>query len=56
MNVLGEKLGQTESKKVDILNIKVKLELLGSLRQMDGVYPAYHMNKEHWIRECPQFG
>jgi len=49
MNVPGEKLGLTRNKNVDILNVKVKPEHVGSLRQMEGVYPAYHMNKEHWI-------
>jgi predicted DNA-binding protein (MmcQ/YjbR family) len=23
--------------------------LIGALRQFDGILPAYHMNKEHWI-------
>ncbi|HGF7495811.1 TPA: MmcQ/YjbR family DNA-binding protein [Vibrio cholerae] len=49
MNVPSEKLRLTGNKKVDILNVKVKPELVGSLRQIDGIYPAYHMNKEHWI-------
>ncbi|WP_417884345.1 MmcQ/YjbR family DNA-binding protein [Vibrio rumoiensis] len=49
MNVSGEKLRLIESKKVDILNVKAKPEIVGSLRQMDGIYPAYHMNKEHWV-------
>jgi predicted DNA-binding protein (MmcQ/YjbR family) len=31
------------------MNIKARPELIGSLRQLPGVYPAYHMNKEHWL-------
>nr|WP_250210024.1 MmcQ/YjbR family DNA-binding protein [Morganella morganii] len=23
--------------------------MVGSLRLKDGIYPAYHMNKEHWV-------
>nr|WP_227989346.1 MmcQ/YjbR family DNA-binding protein [Morganella morganii] len=23
--------------------------MVGSLRLKEGVYPAYHMNKEHWV-------
>ena len=34
---------------VDILNVKCIPEMIGSLRQEDGILPAYHMNKEHWI-------
>lgn len=35
--------------KIDIVNIKVPPELVGSLRLQKGIYPAYHMNKEHWV-------
>ena len=24
-------------------------EMIGSLRKDEGILPAYHMNKEHWI-------
>lgn len=43
--VLSEEL----SGKADILNLKVEKLLSGSLRKQKGIYPAYHMNKEHWI-------
>lgn len=34
---------------VDIIDLKVPSELVGSLRLKENIYPAYHMNKEHWI-------
>ncbi len=34
---------------VDVINLKNLPELIGGLRQEEGIYPAYHMNKEHWI-------
>lgn len=34
---------------IDVINLKVRPNLVGSLRLKKGVYPAYHMNKEHWI-------
>ncbi len=34
---------------VEVMNIKTRPELSGALRQLHGVYPAYHMNKEHWL-------
>ncbi|MEX5931833.1 MmcQ/YjbR family DNA-binding protein [Providencia hangzhouensis] len=34
---------------VNIVNLKAAPELIGSLRLKDDIYPAYHMNKEHWI-------
>lgn len=35
--------------KVDVIDLKVRPNLVGSLRLKKGVYPAYHMNKEHWV-------
>ena len=32
-----------------MVNLKLPVELLGSFDASDGVYPAYHMNKHHWI-------
>lgn len=49
MNVSGTKLGLKTEDKVDILEVKVRTEHIGSLRQKDGILPAYHMNKEHWV-------
>lgn len=34
---------------VDIIDLKAAPEIIGSLRLKDGAYPAYHMNKEHWV-------
>ena len=34
---------------VDVVNLKLPTELFGSFGAAEGVYPAYHMNKLHWI-------
>lgn len=34
---------------VDVVNLKLPTEMFGSFGAADGVYPAYHMNKLHWI-------
>ncbi len=34
---------------VDVVNLKLPTEMFGSFGKADGVYPAYHMNKLHWI-------
>ncbi|MCW2479552.1 MmcQ/YjbR family DNA-binding protein [Candidatus Symbiopectobacterium sp. NZEC135] len=49
MRVPGTTLGLKTEDDVDILDVKVRPERIGSLRQKDGIFPAYHMNKEHWI-------
>lgn len=49
MNVPKEKLGLTGEGQVDILDVKCHPSKTGSLRQMEGILPGYHMNKEHWV-------
>ncbi len=34
---------------VDVINLKHIPEMIGGLRKEEGIFPAYHMNKEHWI-------
>ncbi len=42
------KLGGGEGR-TDVVNLKCDPLFSGSARSLPGVYPAYHMNKEHWI-------
>lgn len=49
MDVNADKIGLLENQKIDILNLKVREEFMGSLRKKDGFYQAYHMDKTHWI-------
>ena len=49
MNVPGAKLGLKTVDELDVLEVKVRPEYIGSLRKKDGILPAYHMNKEHWV-------
>ncbi|WP_033015104.1 MmcQ/YjbR family DNA-binding protein [Pseudoalteromonas sp. BSi20495] len=49
MNVPGTKLGLETDDEIDVLEVKGRPEYIGSLRQKEGILPAYHMNKEHWI-------
>ena len=34
---------------VDAVNIKVEPSMVEDLLQLHGFYPAYHMNKKHWV-------
>lgn len=47
--VVGTTLGLGTEEEVDVLNVKAEPELVGFLRMQEGMLPAYHMNKEHWI-------
>ncbi len=49
MKVSRRKFGIDSDEVIDIVNLKQPLEMLGSFGKADGVYPAYHMNKLHWI-------
>ena len=48
MRVPGRKFGLDGDGTVDVVNLKLPVELFGSFGEADGVYPAYHMNKLHW--------
>lgn len=52
MKIPKNRLGEYSDKIVDIVNIKSDPIMLGSLLEEKGFYPAYHMNKEHWITIC----
>ena len=50
MNVQGEKVGLAGKDYVDVINLKVDdMFFRDLLIQDDGIMPAYHMNKMHWI-------
>ena len=42
-------LGLDGQKIIDVVNLKCDPILIGSLRLEQGFYPAYHMNKKHWL-------
>lgn len=49
MKVSRRKFGFDSDQTVDVVNLKLPIEIVGSFGKDDGVYPAYHMNKLHWI-------
>ena len=49
MHIPRAKLGLAGDGSLDVVNLKVSPEMLPSLWQEAGVYPAYHMNKRHWV-------
>ena len=49
MKVSARKFGLKGDAVLDVVNLKQPMELLGSFTVSDGVYPAYHMNKLHWV-------
>ena len=49
MRVSRRKFGIDSDEMIDVVNLKLPTEMFGSFGAADGVYPAYHMNKLHWI-------
>ena len=49
MRVSRRKFGFDRDEVIDVVNLKLPVEMFGSFGTADGVYPAYHMNKLHWI-------
>ncbi len=49
LNVNQQKLGLKGEEKADIVNLKCSPVMIGSLLAEEGIFPAYHMNKEHWV-------
>ena len=49
LQVSRRKFGRDSDEMIDVVNMKLPIEMCGSFDESDGVYPAYHMNKLHWI-------
>ncbi|WP_241966450.1 MmcQ/YjbR family DNA-binding protein [Staphylococcus nepalensis] len=45
----ADKLALQSTETIDVINLKVRKELIGPLRKKEGIYPAYHMDKSNWI-------
>lgn len=49
MRVPRSKFGMESSEETEVINLKLPYEMFGSFGAADGVHPAYHMNKTHWV-------
>ena len=49
MDVRYEKLKIDKNGIATVINVKTIPDMIGGLRKEEGILPAYHMNKEHWI-------
>ncbi len=49
MRISKQKLGIDENDYIDVVNLKYPMENISFILQENGVYPAYHMNRSHWI-------
>lgn len=49
MRIKKCRLGFEDDTYIDIVNLKCAPEIMDDLYYEDGVFPAYHMNKKHWL-------
>ncbi|HIT11914.1 MAG TPA: MmcQ/YjbR family DNA-binding protein [Candidatus Pelethosoma merdigallinarum] len=49
MNIPYERLNKERQGMVEVLNVKIDLAEREMLLMNEGCYPAYHMNKKHWM-------
>nr|WP_249274523.1 MmcQ/YjbR family DNA-binding protein [Enterococcus sp. 9E7_DIV0242] len=49
MKLPRNKVGLAGNELMEVVNVKVDLEMAEILSQSNDFFPAYHMNKEHWI-------
>ena len=49
MEIPKIKIGIPEEGNVQVVNLKCEPLLIGSVILDEGIHPAYHMNKNHWI-------
>ena len=47
--ILWRKLGADRDGAIDVLNVKCDPVILPSLIDGAGLFPGYHMNKQHWL-------
>lgn len=49
MQIPREKLGLAPGGDIRVVNVKCDPRLIGSFRQEQGIFSAYHMSKAHWL-------
>ena len=49
MEIPRAKLDLTADGNICVVNLKCDPRLIGSFRLEQGIYPAYHMSKAHWL-------
>jgi len=49
MDIPRNRIGLRGTDIIDVVNLKCDPLLLGSVRAETGIFPAYHMNKLHWV-------
>lgn len=52
LTVAKNKLGLGDIESIEIIDVRVKKEEIGSIVDNKKYFPGYHMNKQHWVTIC----
>ena len=47
--ITGHQVGLDTNEPMEVVNLKCEPDLIPNLIHENEIYPAYHMNKQHWI-------
>ena len=50
LSVQGSKIGLKTNETVELADLRASVEEIPDLLKQENIYPAYHMNKKHWIK------
>jgi len=49
MDIPRKNLGLSDDGEISVVNLKCDTRLIGSFREEPGIFPGWHMNKDHWL-------
>ena len=49
MDIPRKNLGLSGEGEISVVNLKCDIRLIGSFRMEPGIFPGWHMNKDHWL-------
>ena len=49
MDIPRKNLGLDGEGEISVVNLKCDSRMIGSFREEPGIFPAWHMNKAHWL-------
>ena len=49
LTVRADKLGFESKENIEVIDLRAEVNEIPDLLKQDNIYPAYHMNKTHWI-------
>ena len=53
MDIPRKNLGLEGENEISVVNLKCDTRLIGSFRMEPGIFPSWHMNKDHWLTMVP---